>query len=716
MAAYHYEYFHSSLNDINAICALVGGFIIIFGFFSLIVKERLYLSDTLCAMVFGIIIGPKVINLVDPRLWEDSEYKVTYAFAELVIAIQIMAAGIALPARFWRVRWKSVSILLGPIMIWMWLITSLLVWGIIGCPWLIALVIGACTAPTDPILANAIVSGRFAEKYISIPVRNLLSGESAVNDGIAVPFFMLAILLRTSSSAGAAWGIWFYRIWLYEVIAGSIIGAAIGWIAKTMLRISDTRGWIDKKSFLTVELTLAIFTLGICSMLSMASFLSVFICSIVFSWDGWFAKEAGEAHAQEVIDNILNLSFFIYFGASIPWNLFNSAELPIWRLFVLAICVFLIRRVPAVLVLSRFMPSLYSFNEALLVGWFGPIGVGAIWYMAESQEMLGEVEVIPAVVYFIVFISVIVFGITAPFLHLTIRTISTIATKTHELKVPQWPSNVPMTANAISGPQLLEPILNVGKDRDYEHTASILVKRPNNDPLPIPSFEPPSSNEDNVSYCSSECEENIDGSQEEHKNSKLTFSVENNSLDNTGTETKKHVLPTVIVINHSDDDEISLSEVAQQPELDRIPTTESQNSSYSSKKIVGLLDNSNYITPSKKKNDVDSPYLKTEAAGGDKLPSVSFIEPEMTQIPRTEKQSWRAYNKNRNRSTSVGPSEKHDDVTGGENPDDKDDTLFSLPGLPLFKSFSTDARNSSNSNSGILNFTSFGLNKDSKKG
>jgi NhaP-type Na+/H+ or K+/H+ antiporter len=96
--------------------------------------------------------------------------------------------------------------------------------------------------------------------------------------------------------------------------------------------------------------------------------------------DGWFQKETEEAHVQEVIDMLVNITFFIYFGASIPWKQFNTDLFPIWRLIVAAILVMIVRRLPAVMALSRPMTMVLSWQETFFVGWFGPVGVGALWY------------------------------------------------------------------------------------------------------------------------------------------------------------------------------------------------------------------------------------------------------------------------------------------------------------------------------------------------
>ncbi|KAJ3023188.1 hypothetical protein HKX48_003966 [Thoreauomyces humboldtii] len=411
------SYFHTQVNDVHSITALVGGFILFFGFVSLIIKERLYLSESLVATLVGIAIGPIGVNLLNPQQGLTNPHRTTLYFTEFVIAIQVMAAAIALPRKFWRDKAGSLALLFGPVMIWMWLVSALLLWLILQLTWSQSMILAACLAPTDPILANSIVTGRFADKYISIPIRQLLSGESAANDGLAIPFFELGILLM-SHTRGEAWGKWFYRIWLYEVGVAIVFGIVVGFGAKTALRASERRNYIDKRSFLSVEFALALFVLGLASMLNLAGFLAIFVTGLTFAWDGWFTEETEEAHVQEVVDNLINLTFFIYFG------------------------------------------------------------VGALWYMsyAFEHDIIGEEGM--GIIMWVVWCSVVVYGITAVLMHGLVRTLSVVRVYSGRSfngrtlsfqpssQAAAWPTNVPVAGTQISGPMLSPTdILNIHADR-----------------------------------------------------------------------------------------------------------------------------------------------------------------------------------------------------------------------------------------------------------
>lgn len=116
------------------------------------------------ATLAGIVFGPLCANIFNPLDWVGGDQQelehLTHQITRIVIAIQVLFTGIALPKAYLRKEWLSLTTLLLPIMTTAWFITSLLVWGLIpGLNFLEALVIGSCVTPTDPVLANSICKG-----------------------------------------------------------------------------------------------------------------------------------------------------------------------------------------------------------------------------------------------------------------------------------------------------------------------------------------------------------------------------------------------------------------------------------------------------------------------------------------------------------------------------------------------------------------------------
>lgn len=147
---------------------------------------------------------------------------------------------------------------------------------------------------------------------------------------------------------------------------------------------------------------------------------------------------------------LLNLACFVYIGASIPFSSFHDPAigLSVWRLVVLAILVLLFRRMPFVVALKPFIPALGTHREAAFAGWFGPIGVGAVFFSKVTAGMtnpnnLGEnphnVErllrvrsVVWPIVMFLVLSSVLIHGVTVPLLHLQYKYTRTWSRKREE--------------------------------------------------------------------------------------------------------------------------------------------------------------------------------------------------------------------------------------------------------------------------------------------
>ena len=51
----------------------------------------------------------------------------------------------------------------------------------------------------------------------------------------------------------------------------------------------------------------------------------------------------------------------------------------VWRLVVLAILVLVLKRLPIIMAMYRWIPDVKTWREAVFSGHFGPMGIGAIF-------------------------------------------------------------------------------------------------------------------------------------------------------------------------------------------------------------------------------------------------------------------------------------------------------------------------------------------------
>lgn len=360
------------------------------------------------SLLAGVGLSPHAANFIRPMDYalgsEENLAAITLAFSRLVLGVQLVLAGVQLPSRYLKKQWKPLSLLVGPIMAAMWMATSLLVWALVpGLPLLHALAIGSCVTPTDPVLSAVIVKGKFADHNVPKELQKIIIAESGANDGLGYPFLFFALYLIQFIGSGAspgdggarvAMGLWFGETWGYTILLSVVYGAVVGWLAKELLHWAEEHKFVDRESFLVFAISLALFIVGTCGMIGSDDVLACFVAGNVFTWDDWFRLETLDDSLQPTIDMLLNVSIFMWYGAVCPWDRFLHNEVvPIGRLIALGILVLLFRRLPWVFACHKWIPQIEEVRQAIFVGFFGPVGVSAIFYLYITLEFLRTLNV-----------------------------------------------------------------------------------------------------------------------------------------------------------------------------------------------------------------------------------------------------------------------------------------------------------------------------------
>lgn len=234
----------------------------------------------MCALITGAITGPGIANFIDPLQWVGGDAArlktVTLHFARLVLSIQVMLAGVQLPAKFAKRSRRSLGAILGPGMVGMWITSSFLVWAICvlpgggRMPFLHALAVGACLAPTDPVLAVTVVRGRFADLHIPPRLSQLISAESGANDGLGYPFLFLALYLikyvggtgqfagSDGGGAGKAMEMFFGENIGFVILLSVAWGLVAGYLARKALQYGHMLGCVDRESLFAFSIIFAV--------------------------------------------------------------------------------------------------------------------------------------------------------------------------------------------------------------------------------------------------------------------------------------------------------------------------------------------------------------------------------------------------------------------------------------------------------------------------
>ncbi|KDQ50509.1 hypothetical protein JAAARDRAFT_582100 [Jaapia argillacea MUCL 33604] len=441
--------------------AALGAFVVLFGMFSLLIREKLYIGEACLAFIFGIAVGPYGVNIFDPRSWGDGSVEtsntITLEFSRVVLAIGVFAIGVELPKAYMKRHWKSIFFLIVPCMTWGWFVCAGIIYALVpGLNFLSSLAVAACLTPTDPILAAAVVGGKYADKHVPAHLRHLLAAESGCNDGAAFPFLYIALYLIIDKSTGNAIANWFLLLWLYQVILGVVIGGVLGWSFRHLMKFCERKELIDRQSYVAQYVSLAMLTIGICTLVGSDDLLAAFSCGTAFAWDGFFNKQTEETVFSSVVDLLFNVAAFVFVGAWMPFHDFHSPELSlsVWRLVVIGILILLLRRLPIMIALYKWIPDVKTFREAVFSGHFGPMGIGAVFISTlaaeqltrpkgapQNQEELLQASIQP-IVAFIVLCSIMVHGLSIPFFSLgrRVHTVSRTWSRRDTLNssAPEW--------------------------------------------------------------------------------------------------------------------------------------------------------------------------------------------------------------------------------------------------------------------------------------
>jgi NhaP-type Na+/H+ or K+/H+ antiporter len=154
---------------------------------------------------------------------------------------------------------------------------------------------------------------------------------------------------------------------------------------------------------------LALTVLGVTRLLGTDGILAVFTAGRGYVLAVNPHERMREKNAEEALSHFLLLPVFVFFGAVIPWHEWAQWG---WEGVVLVIGVLSLRRLPWILLGKHWLGPVSRWRSVLFLGWFGPIGVAALFYAMLSVREIGFLTGWH-IASLIIFASVFVHGLTA---------------------------------------------------------------------------------------------------------------------------------------------------------------------------------------------------------------------------------------------------------------------------------------------------------------
>jgi NhaP-type Na+/H+ or K+/H+ antiporter len=264
-------------------------------------------------------------------------------------------------------------------------------------------ILAAILAPTDAGLGHVIVSSPRVPRHI----RQALSVEAGINDGLSVPFLMVFIALARQTTEGP--GAVLTRFLWEQLGYGTLIGLGIGLAGGWLLGVAQRRNWMAEGLQQLGLVTLPL----LCVMVSEATGASMFIAAYIAGLAvqiGFTEASERSAEFSENWGRLFNFFVFFLFGLLVAraWMSFNFT-LALYAIVSLTV----VRMIPVALALAG---TGLSRATVLFVGWFGPRGLVSIVlglvYLEQHANLPGE-STIRLAVMATVLVSIFAHGLSA---------------------------------------------------------------------------------------------------------------------------------------------------------------------------------------------------------------------------------------------------------------------------------------------------------------
>ena len=209
--------------DFIPLLALAGALVVIVAIGAAALRDR-PVTVAMLYLAIGAGLGPWGIAALDPRVSDPWLLRLT----EIAVLFSLFASGLKVRAHWTAPGLRAAALLAGPGLVLTAAATALGARLALGLPWRESLLLGAVTAPTDPVLASEVALRSPGDED---QLRTSLTVEAGLNDGTAFPLVALGVLvlMRAGDLGGEDLALFALEKVLWAVPAGLGIGAAIGW-------------------------------------------------------------------------------------------------------------------------------------------------------------------------------------------------------------------------------------------------------------------------------------------------------------------------------------------------------------------------------------------------------------------------------------------------------------------------------------------------------
>ena len=343
------------------------GLILAIGTLAGLLAQKIRIPDVAVFLVTGIAIGPQALGFVDIRA-DSALNQIILLFGASYI---LFDGGASLRLNVLKQVWITIVVIATIGLLITAVITGLAAQYILGVPMIVALLLGATLASTDPATLVPI----FRQIHIRDRVAQTVMSESAFNDamGAIVTFGVLAVATGSGEFSLASSLIDLIK----QSAIGIVAGITLGYLA-ALLIAHEKFGFLAEHAPV-VTLIAVVGAYFAADGLRASGFMAVFVFGIVLGNRESFGIRMDEGEAAKLEEYVLTTAFimrlfiFILLGAQVDFTLMSQY----WLGGVAVVIVLMLVARPATVFLCALPDrrARWSFAEMLFMCWTRETGV-----------------------------------------------------------------------------------------------------------------------------------------------------------------------------------------------------------------------------------------------------------------------------------------------------------------------------------------------------
>jgi potassium/hydrogen antiporter len=346
---------------------LSAGLILAIGTAAGLLARQLRIPDIALFLIAGILVGPQAFGLIDLKP-ESPLYQILLLFGACYI---LFDGGAALRLDVLKGIWITIAIMATAGVLITAAITGTATHFLLGAPWLVAMLLGAVLAPTDPATLIPI----FRQMHVRERLAQMLTCESAFNDPTAaiVTFAILRVAMGVGEFSLAS----SLLTMLQQAVLGIVAGLVLGYLAALLIAHERWGFLLEYAPLVTLMAVIGAYFAA--DGVQASGFMAVFVFGIVLGNKDAFGFKMSHAEQQRLDQFVTTTAFimrlfiFILLGTQVDFRLMDLYLVP--GIAVVAIFMAVARPVAVFCCALLDRRARWSRNEMLFMCWTRETGV-----------------------------------------------------------------------------------------------------------------------------------------------------------------------------------------------------------------------------------------------------------------------------------------------------------------------------------------------------